>query len=99
MKAALGGRQDEARTAIGEHLSTCAWNVEYWSWLVAECYAVAGAQEAALDWLANAVTRGFVNYPYLSASRTFRSLHGNPRFEQLAARVKATWEEMQRLPL
>jgi eukaryotic-like serine/threonine-protein kinase len=51
LKAALEGRQDEARAAIGEHLSTCAWNVEYWSWLVAECYAVAGAQEEALDWL------------------------------------------------
>jgi len=69
------------------------------SWLVAECYAVAGAQDEALNWLENAVTRGFVNYPYLSTSRTFRSLHGNPRFEQLSARVKSTWEEMQRLPL
>jgi non-specific serine/threonine protein kinase len=99
LKAALEGRRDAALATIGEPLSTCAWNVEYWSWLVAECYAVAGAQEEALDWLENAVTRGFVNYPYLSASRTFRSLHGNPRFEQLSARVKTTWEEMQRLPL
>jgi serine/threonine protein kinase/Flp pilus assembly protein TadD len=99
LKAALEGRQDAARAVIGAHLSTCAWNVEYWSWLVAECYAVAGAQEEALDWLENAVTRGFVNYLYLSSSRTFRSLHGNPRFDQLSARVKATWEEIQRLPL
>ena len=99
LKAALEGRQDEALAVIGEHLSACAWNVEWWSWLVAECYAVAGAQEQALDWLENAVTRGFVNYPYLSTSRTFRALHGNPRFENLSARVKATWEEMQRLPL
>ena len=99
LKAALEGRQDAALATIGEPLSTCAWNVEYWSWLVAECYAVAGAQEEALDWLENAVTRGFVNYPYLSASRTFRSLYGSPRFEQLSARVKTTWEEMQRLPL
>jgi hypothetical protein len=61
--------------------------------------ALGGRQDEALDWLENAVTRGFVNYPYLSVSRTFRSLHGHPRFEQLSARVKATWEEMQRLPL
>jgi eukaryotic-like serine/threonine-protein kinase len=99
LRAALDGKQDEALAVIGEHLSACAWNVEWWSWLVAECYAVAGAQEQALDWLENAVTRGFVNYPYLSTSRTFRALHGNPRFENLSARVKATWEEMQRLPL
>jgi serine/threonine protein kinase len=99
LKLALEGRRTEALTCIGEHLSTCAWNVEYWSWQVAECYAVAGAQDEALDWLENATRRGFVHYPFLSRSRTFRSLHGNPRFEQLSAGVKATWEEMQRLPL
>jgi serine/threonine protein kinase/Tfp pilus assembly protein PilF len=99
LKLALEGRRTEALACIGEHLSTCAWNVEYWSWQVAECYAVAGAQDEALDWLENATRRGFVHYPLLSRSRTFRSLRGNPRFEQLSARVKATWEEMQRLPL
>jgi eukaryotic-like serine/threonine-protein kinase len=99
LKLALEGRRTEALACIGEHLSTCAWNVEYWSWQVAECYAVAGAEDEALDWLENAVTRGFVNYRYLSTSRTFRPLHGTPRFQELSAKVKATWEEMQRLPL
>ena len=99
LKHALEGRRTEALACIGEHLSTCAWNVEYWSWQVAECYAVAGAQDEALDWLENATRRGFVHYPYLSRTRTFRSLHGNPRFEQLSTSVKATWEELQRLPL
>ena len=89
----------EALACIGEHLSTCAWNVEYWSWQVAECYAVAGAQEAALDWLENATRRGFVHYPYLSRMGTFRSLHGNPRFQDLLGKVRTTWEEMQRLEL
>ena len=37
LKAVLEGRQDAALATIGEPLSTCAWNVEYWSWLVAEC--------------------------------------------------------------
>jgi tetratricopeptide (TPR) repeat protein len=99
LKLALEGRRTEALTCIGEQLSTCAWNVEYWSWQVAECYAVAGAQDEALDWLENATRRGFVHYPYLSRTKMFRSLHGNPRFEQLSASVKATWEEMQGLPL
>lgn len=58
-----------------------------------------GAQDEALDWLENATRRGFVHYPLLSRSRTFRSLHGNSRFEQSSAGVKTTWEEMQRLPL
>jgi eukaryotic-like serine/threonine-protein kinase len=98
LNLALEGKRTEALACIGEHLSTCAWNVEYWSWQVAECYAVAGAQEQALEWLENATRRGFVHYPYLSRSRTFRTLHANPRFQDLLSRVKATWEEMQRLP-
>jgi eukaryotic-like serine/threonine-protein kinase len=97
MKLALEGRRTEALTYIGEHLSACARNVEYWSWAVAECYAVADAQEQSLEWLDSATRRGFVHYPYLSRSRTFRHLHGNPRFDDLLSRVKTTWEEMQRL--
>jgi hypothetical protein len=73
----------------------CAWNVEYWSWLVAECYAFIGEQEQAIDWLQNAARRGFVNYPYLSRSRMLRSLHGNPRFQDLLSTVKARFQEMQ----
>ena len=97
LKLALEGKRTEALACIGEHLSRCAWNVEYWSWQVAECYAVAGAQEQALEWLENATRRGFVHYPYLSRSRTFRTLHATPRFQDLLSRVKTTWEEMQRL--
>jgi hypothetical protein len=95
----LQGRRTEALACIGEHLSTCARNVEYWSWQVAECYALAGAHDEALDWLENATRRGFVHYPYMSTSRTFNTLHGHPRFQALSTRVKTAWEEMQRLPL
>ena len=99
MKLALEGRRAEALSCIGEELSRCAWNVEYWSWLVSECYAVAGAEDQALEWLENATRRGFLHYPYLSTSRTFRSLNGSARFQDLLRRVKRTWEEMQRLPV
>jgi hypothetical protein len=34
----------------------------------------------------------------LSRSLTFRTLHANTRFQNLLSTVKATWEEMQRLP-
>ena len=97
MNLALEGKQAEALTAVGDHLLTCARHVEYWSWLVAECYACLGDRDHALDWLENATRRGFVHYPYLSKSRTFRSLHGDPRFEDLCRRVKTTWEEMQEI--
>jgi hypothetical protein len=44
MKLALEGRRSDALSCVGDHLSTCAWNVAYWSWLSAECYAVLGEQ-------------------------------------------------------
>jgi eukaryotic-like serine/threonine-protein kinase len=97
LKLALNGRPTEARDCIGEHLLRCAWNVEYWSWLVAECDAFIGEQEHALDWFENAARRGFVNYPYLSRSRMVRSLHGHQRFEDLLGTVRASFQEMQRL--
>ena len=96
LKLVLNGRPNEARDCIGEHLLRCAWNVEYWSWLVAECYAFIGDEEQALNWLENATRRGFVNYPYLSRSRMLRPLHGNQRFQSLLGTVKASFLEMQR---
>jgi non-specific serine/threonine protein kinase len=95
LELALAGRRDEALTCVGDHLLTCARNVEYWSWLLAECYGVLGEQERTLDWLENAVQRGFVHYPYLSRSRTFDSLRANPRFADLLDRVHTVWQEMQ----
>jgi hypothetical protein len=92
---ALEGRRGEALVCVGDHLLTCARNVEYWSWLLAECYAVLGEQPLALEWLENAVRRGFVHYPYLTRSRTFDSLRGNPDFQELLGRVHTTWQEMQ----
>jgi hypothetical protein len=97
LKLALNGKRSEARDCIGEHLLRCAWNVEYWSWLVGECYAFIGEQEQAVDWFENATRRGFVNYPYLSRTRMVRSLHGNQRFQDLLGSVKARFQEMQRL--
>jgi tetratricopeptide (TPR) repeat protein len=97
LKLALEGKRAEARTCVGDSLLACARNVEYWSWLVAEGYACLGDRDDALDWLENATRRGFVHYPYLSRSRTFRSLHDDTRFQDLLSRVKTTWEQMQRL--
>jgi hypothetical protein len=63
MNLALEGKHREALTSVGDHLLTCARHVEYWSWLVAECYACLGDRDHALDWLENATRRGFVHYP------------------------------------
>ena len=50
----------------------------------------------ALDWLDNAVERGFINDPYLSNhDKILRTLDGNARFGELLSRVRTAWEQFE----
>ncbi len=98
LNLALNARVAEAADCVGEDLLQRAGKVEFWSWVVAECYAYIGQDELALDWLDNALRRGFSVYPYLAEhSPIFRRLHGHARFPELLGRYKTTWELMQRV--
>ena len=62
----------------------------------AQYYALAGDENNALSWLEKAVSRGYLNYPFLSRQDPFFSrLRGDPRFEKLLQRVKREWEEFE----
>lgn len=64
------------------------------SWWMASTYALIGERDAALDWLSNASTLGYINYPFLSRFDPFlESLRRDERFWQLMTRVKARWEQ------
>ena len=43
---------------------------------VAARLSLLGAKEEALDWLENAVHRGFINYPYLQCDPFFDNIRG-----------------------
>ena len=59
---------------------------------LAEGYAVAGVPARALHWLAIAVDRGFINYPFLARyDPCFETLLPDPRFEQLLEAVRQRW--------
>ena len=78
---------------ISNDLKTAASRVEWWSWTLAECYAAADARDEALDWLENAVRRGFIAYPFLSRGGvSFGRFRGDSRYDALIATVKDTWE-------
>ncbi|NIN70633.1 MAG: hypothetical protein GTO46_01610 [Gemmatimonadetes bacterium] len=64
-----------------------------WSYYVADCLALAGLKEEALDWLSNAVDRGFINYPFIAEhDPLLESIRGEPRFRDIAARARHEWE-------
>lgn len=72
------------------------WDEQY-SWLLAACYAKIGEVDLAMDWLENAVHRGFLNFPFLSADDPFlENLRTDSRFQALMKVVADEWRTLQR---
>jgi serine/threonine protein kinase/Flp pilus assembly protein TadD len=68
----------------------------YWSYRAAVVFALLDKRKEALDWLENAVDRGFINYPLLAQKDPFlENLRGEERFKKLMERVKKEWEEFE----
>jgi non-specific serine/threonine protein kinase len=66
------------------------------SYFVAGLHAFAGMRDAALDWLANAVNRGFINYPFINEHDPFlENIRGEERFKKLMKQVKYEWENFE----
>ncbi len=58
--------------------------------------ALAELEATALEWLAVAVDRGFVNYPLLATHDPFlATVRGEARFDALMERVKDEWEHFE----
>jgi TolB-like protein len=59
-------------------------------------YAMLDDRGQAIDWLENAVQRGFFNYPYLAEHDPFLArLRAERRFQELIVRVKREWEQLE----
>jgi len=67
-----------------------------YSYHLAGVLALAGAREEALNWLENAVERGFMNHTFLATQDPFlESLRGEPRFRELVQRAREAWERFE----
>jgi non-specific serine/threonine protein kinase len=89
---ALDGRKEEALACLTDDLLGAAKRVEWWSFTSSWCYAFVGETDRALDWLENAMQRGFIHYPFFSRSDVvYAQLRGNPRFDALLERIKTAW--------
>jgi len=68
----------------------------YHSQHLAGFLALINAKEEAIDWLENAVDRGFINYPFLNEYDPFlENIRGEERFKKLMVRVKHEWENFE----
>ena len=73
---------------------TCRRDPE-WSYYVGLMLSLCDARTEALDWLENAVSRGFYNYPQLAQNSYLTPLHDDVRFKKLLERAKYEWEHFE----
>ena len=93
---ASAGERENAEALVTPEIEAVATATDVFPRLLAQGYAMAGAQERAIDWLAIAVDRGFINYPFLARYDPFiASLRSDSRFQQLLDVVRDRWEKFE----
>lgn len=91
--AALAGDREGLDAALGEQVREAARSDLQYSWILAQCYALAAQLDPALDWLENAVRQGCWNYPLLAEKDPLlEPLRGEARYRELAGRLREKWE-------
>ncbi|UCG87998.1 MAG: tetratricopeptide repeat protein, partial [Gemmatimonadota bacterium] len=90
---------DGDRTAVATQMSESTVMVEVaktdetFPIFIANCLAVVGDEDGALEWLGRAIDWGFCNYRYLKEYNPFlKPLHDNPRFTQLIDQARQKHE-------
>ncbi len=96
IKYALQRKKSEARQVVCPALENAAKGVEYLSRDMAHGYALIDEKKKALDWLENAIDRGFIAYPFLKDHDPFlENIRGEERFKKLMQRVRQEWENFE----
>ena len=93
---AVGGRRDRAHATVTPAIETAAATTDVFSRLLAQGYALVDMREQALRWLAVAVDRGFINYPFLTRHDPFfLDIRRDDSFRQLMETVRVRWKSFE----
>jgi serine/threonine protein kinase/tetratricopeptide (TPR) repeat protein len=96
LKYGLQKDKERAFQLVTPDFKKTCWRDLEWSYNVAQAFALLDEKKEALDWLENAVDRGFINYPFISQHDTFLdNVRGEERFKKLMERVKFEWEHFE----
>jgi hypothetical protein len=95
IKAALEGRTDDAHQAADRIATAARVDLQY-SMQMAEGYALLGENDAAIEWLTNAVDRGFLAWEFLAHHDWFfDGIRDDSRFTALLERVARERTELR----
>jgi TolB-like protein/thioredoxin-like negative regulator of GroEL len=90
---AAAGDAAAAHASVTEDIAPIATAADVFPRLLAQGYALAGMPDRAIEWLAIAVERGFVNYPFLAHHDPFfAACRGLPEFQRILDVVRSRWE-------
>jgi TolB-like protein len=93
---ALAGNLREAQATLTPEIEAIATGTDVFPRFLAMGYALVGVPDRAMHWLAIAVDRGFINYPFLARYHpSLESLRSHPRFQQLMETVRDRWEKFE----
>lgn len=92
--ALLNDKQGALQLITPRFQKTCRRDFE-WSYYVGSRLALANARNEALDWLENAVRRGFINYPFMQCDPLLNNIRGEERFKKLMEKAKYEWEHFE----
>ena len=95
-KHALRGEAAAADALTTDALAEAIWSDFQYTHVMAQAQAVLGRKDEALRWLRRTTERGFIHHPFLAErDPLLASLHGDPRFTELMAGVRARWERFE----
>ena len=88
----IEGRAEQAAVIADEEFLASARYDPQTSWTVAQCYALLGERDEAIQWVANAIKLGFWNYPLLAKRDALLAhIRDHERFQSLMVDLRDKW--------
>jgi TolB-like protein/lipoprotein NlpI len=96
LKYAIKNDKVKALEIANDNFKNAARNDLQYSTFLAEGYSLLDEKDEAINWLENAVDRGFIHYRFLNEYDPFlENIRGEERFKKLMKRVKKEWENFE----